>query len=80
MKLLISIKETQGIERKNEPLHIPIPAGTPEGNDLAVQVIAENGEFLPCQVYTDLNGIKTVALTMSCRGYEEKKLIIKTTP
>jgi len=80
MELLILIKETQGIERKNEPVHIPVPAGTLEGNVLDVQVMLENGESLPCQVYTDLNGIKTVALTMSCGSYEEKKLIIETTP
>jgi len=80
MKLLILIKETQGIERKNEPVHIPIPAGILERNDLAVQVMLENGESVPSQVYTDFKGIKTVALTISCRSYEEKKLVIETTP
>ena len=80
MKLLILIKEPRGIERKNEPVHIPIAAETLEENVLDPQVTLENGESLPCQVYTDFNNIKTVVFTLSCKSYEEKKLIIETMP
>ena len=80
MKLQILIKETRGIERKNEPVYIPISTKTLESNDLDALVTLENGESIPCQVYTDFNGIKNVVLTISCKSYEEKKLIIETTP
>ena len=80
MKLQILIKETIGIERKNEPLHIPLETEALENSNFDAMVTLENGEPIPCQVYTDFNGIKTVVLTISCNSYEEKKLTIETTP
>jgi len=80
MKFQVLIKETRGIERRNEPVHIPIAAETWEGDALGVQVTLENGESLPSQVYTDFNGIQTVAVILSCKSHEAQKLTIETVP
>jgi len=80
MKFHVLVKEIQGIKRENEPVHIPIATEMLENNDFDALVTLENGEPVPCQVYSDFNGIQTVVLTISCKSFEEKKLTIETMP
>ncbi len=80
MKIEITITEPIGIARRNEPVAVPLPGDGRRETPLHVEVVTENREYIPAQIFSGFDGTEGALFVLSCNGGEKKRATLELTP